>query len=72
LAAGDTLEHVHLQDNDGSGDRHWHPGRGTIPWDDVFLAINEVSSKVRLLLEIQDASRFKEGVGYLIERGLAE
>ena len=72
FAAGETLEHVHLQDTDGSGDRHWHPGRGTILWEDVFSAIGEVASKARLLLEIRDASRFKEGVNYLVERGLAE
>jgi hypothetical protein len=27
FAASDTLEHVYLQDTDGSGDRHWHLGR---------------------------------------------
>jgi sugar phosphate isomerase/epimerase len=38
-AAGDLLAHVHVQDNDGYADRHWHPGEGSIHWRSVFAAL---------------------------------
>jgi sugar phosphate isomerase/epimerase len=71
-AAADTLAHVHLQDTDGSGDRHWRPGLGTISWIEVFSALGQISGNPRLLLELQDATQLREGANYLIEKGLAE
>lgn len=55
LDASEYLGHVHLQDNDGQLDRHWHPGRGSINWYAVFKALEKLEHKPRLILEVRDA-----------------
>jgi sugar phosphate isomerase/epimerase len=55
LDAGEYLGHVHLQDNDGQLDRHWHPGRGSINWYAVFKALENLEHQPRLILEVRDA-----------------
>lgn len=55
LDAGEYLGHVHLQDNDGQLDRHWHPGRGSINWYAVFNALQKLKHQPRLILEVRDA-----------------
>lgn len=71
-AAGEALHHIHLQDADGFADRHWPPGQGTIRWAPVFAAIGELSSNPRLILELRDATRVREGAAYLEGLGLAQ
>lgn len=70
-AAGDMLEHVHLQDADGYADRHWHPGEGTIRWAGVFAALAKINSNPRLVLEVKDKAGLRSGADYLIDLGLA-
>ena len=41
--AGDKLFSIHLQDNDGSGDQHIAPGRGTIDWDRLLAALDQMA-----------------------------
>jgi sugar phosphate isomerase/epimerase len=36
---GGRLAYTHLSDNDGTRDRHWLPGRGTIDWEAVAAAM---------------------------------
>jgi sugar phosphate isomerase/epimerase len=36
---GGRLAYTHLSDNDGTGDRHWIPGRGTIDWTRIKDAL---------------------------------
>ena len=43
---------VHLQDNDGFGDRHWIPFRGDIDWNDVIGFLKLANYKKPLNLEI--------------------
>jgi sugar phosphate isomerase/epimerase len=64
-AAGDALEHVHVQDADGYADRHWEPGMGTVNWRAVFAALEECGSKPRLNLELRDKSRIRAGAEWL-------
>lgn len=71
-AAGDTLQHVHLQDTDGFADRHWGLGEGTIPWAPVFAALGEIKSNPHLIVEINDFNRVPESVAYLQTLGLAQ
>lgn len=70
-AAGDLLEHVHLQDADGRADRHWPPGRGSVPWHAVFAALGRLGSRPRLLLEMSDPAFVTEGAGWLAGARLA-
>jgi len=71
-AAGDALNHVHLQDADGYADRHWNPGEGTIRWQAVFAALSRLSSNPRLILEVRDATTLRQGTAFLEQLGLAE
>jgi sugar phosphate isomerase/epimerase len=70
-AAGDMLEHVHLQDADGFADRHWHPGEGTIHWRAVFAALEKLTSNPRLVIEVKDKAGLRRGADHLIGLGLA-
>lgn len=70
--AGTALAHVHIQDADGYADRHWHPGRGTIPWAAVFQAISETPSAPRLILEVRNRlAELPKTVAELSRQGLA-
>jgi sugar phosphate isomerase/epimerase len=70
-AAGDMLNHVHLQDSDGYADRHWNPGEGTIGWRQLFRTLETVTSNPRLILEVRNKDRVREGADHLIGLGLA-
>jgi sugar phosphate isomerase/epimerase len=70
-AAGARLAHVHLQDADGYGDRHWPIGEGTIAWPSVFHAIAALKRPPRLLLELRDPAGVPASVRYLAGLGLA-
>ncbi len=48
---GSWLYHVHLHDNDRSGDHHWLPGRGTIDFAALFSALECHSPQVTISLE---------------------
>jgi sugar phosphate isomerase/epimerase len=71
LAAGDMLDHVHVQDSDGYADRHWNPGEGTITWPAVFAALATVTSNPRLVLEVRDKTAVLAGAQHLVDLGLA-
>jgi sugar phosphate isomerase/epimerase len=71
-AAGDLLEHVHLQDTDGYADRHWNPGEGNIPWREIFRALGRLRSNPRLILEVKNKEAVRLGADYLTGLGLAE
>jgi len=51
---GRRLWHIHLHDNDGSVDRHWSLGRGTIDFEPFFAAITQHVPQVTISLEAQD------------------
>lgn len=70
-AAGDALQHVHLQDADGYADRHWALGEGTILWDSVFRAIGQLNCKPRLIIEVYGDQSVESSMAYLQNAGLA-
>jgi len=70
-AAGDLLEHVHLQDTDGYADRHWNPGEGNVPWREVFRALERLNGAPRLILEVRNKEALRLGADHLIALGLA-
>ena len=70
-AAGDMLDHVHLQDVDGPMDRHWAIGDGTIPWRAVFRALAELECRPRLVLELINKDDIPRSFAYLENLGLA-
>jgi sugar phosphate isomerase/epimerase len=71
-AAGNRLQHVHLQDADGYADRHWALGEGNILWPSVFQALADLTSNPRLIVEIKDKSKIPASVEYLASLGLGQ
>jgi sugar phosphate isomerase/epimerase len=71
-AAGNHLDHVHLQDADGHADRHWALGEGTILWPSVFRALAAIEAKPRLILELRDKSGIARSMTFLSEKGLGQ
>jgi sugar phosphate isomerase/epimerase len=69
-AAGEALAHVHIQDSDGYSDRHWIPGDGTVRWQVVFRSPGRLTVKPRLLIEVKDKTRIRQGAAWLEALGL--
>jgi len=55
--AGGTIAATHISDNDGSGDQHLSPGRGTMQWGEVLAALDAVDYRKPLNLEIPGEMR---------------
>lgn len=70
-AAGELLAHVHVQDTDGHGDRHWLPGEGKINWGALFAALNALPQQPRLILELRDVDGIGRAAQWLADQGYA-
>ncbi len=55
------LRHIHVHDNDGTGDYHWALGRGTIDFEALYAALNRHVPDVTLSLEVEDTMEVKMG-----------
>jgi len=55
---GQHLCATHISDNDGSGDQHLTPGKGTINWPAVMAAFKEIGYQGIFNLEIPGESEF--------------
>lgn len=71
-AAGNRLQHVHIQDADGYADRHWEIGKGTVNWHAVFGALARLESRPRLILELRHKAAIPASVAWLKAAGLAQ
>lgn len=71
-AAGNRLQHIHLQDADGHADRHWALGDGAICWHSVFTTLSQLQSKPRLIIESFGQDAITRSIAYLQNVGLAE
>lgn len=55
------LWHIHLHDNDRTGDNHWSIGRGTIDFEPFYAALLEHVPQATLSLEVEDSMEVKMG-----------
>jgi sugar phosphate isomerase/epimerase len=55
------LFHIHLHDNDRTGDRHWPIGRGTIDFEPFYAALTRHVPQATLSLEVEDKMEVKMG-----------
>lgn len=56
---GKRLVHIHLHDNDRSGDRHWPVGRGTINFEPFYDAVLKQVPEATISLEVEDKMEVK-------------
>jgi sugar phosphate isomerase/epimerase len=55
------LFHIHLHDNDGTGDTHWPIGRGTIDFESFYASIMQHVPNATISLEVEDKMEVKMG-----------
>lgn len=70
--AGALLAHVHIQDTDGYGDRHWVPGEGSVKWHAVFRELAALEQRPRLILELVDQERIPAAAAWLAAQELGK
>jgi sugar phosphate isomerase/epimerase len=71
---GFRLFHVHLHDNDRSGDHHWSIGRGTIEFGPFYAAIARYAPGATVSLEVEETmdvkmSDLRKLAGYFGSKG---
>lgn len=49
---GKHIGSTHLSDYDGVDERHWIPGRGVVPWKQVYTLLEEIHYKGPYLFEV--------------------
>jgi sugar phosphate isomerase/epimerase len=62
---GPWLREVHLHDNDGSGDHHSPPGRGTFDFDSLFRLLAALPQDILGTIEAHSEADLLESLGYL-------
>jgi sugar phosphate isomerase/epimerase len=55
------LFHIHLHDNDRTGDNHWPIGRGTVDFERFYAALLQYVPEATISLEVQDRMDVKMG-----------
>jgi len=56
---GNWLFHIHLHDNDRTGDNHWSIGRGTIEFESFYAAITQYVPQATIAIEVEDTMEVK-------------
>jgi sugar phosphate isomerase/epimerase len=67
--AGARLAHLHLHDTDGTRDRHWPPGHGSVNWYALFEALSSLNTQPRLILELIDKTDLEHAATRLMQAG---
>lgn len=62
---GPYIGHLHLHDNDGSGDQHLAMGRGDIPWEFFFSWLKNNDIAPSITLEPHTEEDFRGSLDYL-------
>lgn len=57
---GDKIFSIHASDNRGKVDEHLPPGRGDMPWDQVFESLRQSGYEGPFVVEVRDGRRFHE------------
>jgi len=62
------LGHLHLHDNDGSGDQHLGLGRGSIPWETLWAFLGKRKAPVTATFEPHTEEDFLATEAYMASR----
>ena len=64
-AFGKRIFELHLHDNHGASDEHLGIGRGTFPFDELFLLLKENASSPFLTIEGKDEEAIRQSLEFL-------
>jgi len=64
-AFGKRIFELHLHDNHGASDEHLGMGRGTFPFDELFLLLKENASSPFLTIEGKDEEAIRQSLEFL-------
>lgn len=64
------LSHLHLHDNDGSGDQHRPPGHGNLDWPAIYQVLEELNFDGHGAVEIRDYSKGETPADQLLHQSL--
>lgn len=64
------IRHMHLNDNDLCGDRHWQIGMGQMDWSQFDKDMTENRIQASVLVEVRGNKIWEESIKYLKERSV--
>jgi sugar phosphate isomerase/epimerase len=64
------LSHLHLHDNDGTGDQHRPPGDGNLDWPAIYQVLEELEFHGHGAIEIRDYSKGETLASELLHQSL--
>lgn len=64
------VKHMHVNDNDLAGDKHWCVGDGQIDWSEFSAVIRKNHIDVTMLVEVRDNESWRKSVEYMAEQSV--
>lgn len=64
------IKHMHINDNDLSGDRHWQIGKGQIDWAEFTEVIKQNVVEATVLIEVRGNEKWEESICYMKTQAL--
>ena len=61
---GSRIRSLHVSDYDFVDEKHWLPGEGSNPWEEILSALEEVEYNGRFLYEVKNPSPMKVAENY--------
>lgn len=64
------IRHLHINDNDLCGDKHWQIGSGQIEWNDFSETMKKNDVGASVLIEVRGNENWKRSLEYLEKKGI--
>lgn len=64
------IRHLHINDNDLCGDKHWHIGEGQMDWNEFSEAMKRYEVQTSVLIEVRGNENWHRSAEYLKKNGI--
>ena len=64
------IKHMHVNDNDLAGDKHWTVGEGRIEWAEFSEILRKNTVDATVLAEVRGNENWEKSVTYMMEHGV--
>lgn len=64
------IRHLHINDNDLCGDKHWNVGAGQMDWEEFSDAMKHYEVQASTLIEVRGNEKWKLSMEYLEKKGI--